>query len=147
MNFKMVTLFAILVVTSACSKDNNKSAAAAPTPDAQTAPKCTGLECMESVNWKLLLQGQMFPVKTRVEINGATVLDECLGKQQFEIDRDAAPQSLTLEKYLVPKIGQVKIHMFDMGHDCSTETSFYSNENAKFDIVKTATVAEVVFNL
>ncbi|HXH73581.1 MAG TPA: hypothetical protein VNJ08_01350 [Bacteriovoracaceae bacterium] len=139
-NFKMVTLTALMLVASACSKDkSNKKAAApqvSPAPDAIT---CEGLDCMETVTWRLLLQGNVFPANTRVAINGSTVLDECQGKQEFHIDREAAPQSLTLEKFMVPKAGQVQVHVVD----CKTEVEFISNKDVTFEVVAN----EVVIHL
>lgn len=141
----LVTLSTLLLLTSACSKEKKSHHHAAGSPPQQNAV-CEGIACLNSVTWKLLLQGQVFPDKTRVDINGSTVLDECLSKQQYRIDRSAAPQSLTIENFFVPKPGHVKIQIVDQGWDCNDDKTFLSNEDASFEVIKGA-VTEVHFNL
>lgn len=108
---------------------------------------CDNINCMSSIDWKIFLQGQVFPKKSRLEINGETVLDECLSKQQYRIDRESAPQSITLGGFIVPKQGQVRLRIVDQGWDCSDERTFIQKENVPFEVVKTITGREIVINL
>lgn len=114
----------------------------------QAQNDCETLSCLSSVNWKVFLQGRSFPSKSRVEINDQIVLDECLTKNQFEIDRTGEPQSLTLTSYQVPT-DEVKISISDLGScEREAETSFLSQENVPFDLVKSGEgVFEVLINL
>ena len=57
-------------------------------------PICTE-NCSNTMDWKISLPGRSFPVKSRVVINDAVVLDECLHKQKYAIDRQSSPESLT----------------------------------------------------
>lgn len=108
----------------------------------------TEIDGMSSVNWKILLQGRNFPDKSRVDINGTTVLNECVSKQKYAIDRTAEPEELYLENFYVPKRGEVKINIVDLGSDCSSETSFLSNDNVTFEVTKGAgDVSELLINL
>jgi hypothetical protein len=143
-NLTLLSLSTLMLVFSACSNEKNKSSHAQLNEVRST---CEGLECLSSVNWKISLQGHMFPSKSRVEINGNTVLDECLSKQESRIDREAAPQNLVIENYLVPKQGEVKIEIFDQGWDCSQNLSFISKENVEFVFVKGSLANEIEINL
>lgn len=144
-NVTLVTLSTLLLLVSACSKHKKSSYTASPAP--QKNAVCEGIQCLNSITWKLLLQGQVFPEKTRVDINDNTVLDECKSKQQYRIDRAAAPQSLTIENFFVPKQKQVKILVVDQGWDCSEEKTFVLKENATFEVVKDVAGSEVQFSL
>jgi hypothetical protein len=110
-------------------------------------PVCTTINCLSSVTWKLQLQGNVFPAKARLDINGETVLDECYSKQLYKIDRDSAPQSITLHGFFVPKEGQVRIRVVDRGYGCKDESTFLYHENVPFEVVKGAFGSEILINL
>jgi hypothetical protein len=143
---KLVTLSTVLVVLAACSENKKSKShyhAAAP----QVNAVCEGIDCLSSINWKINLQGQVFPDKARVDINGQTVLDECMGKQQYKIDRSSVPQSLFLENFFVPKANNLTIQVVDQGWDCSHERTFLLDQNIQFEISKGHFGREIEINL
>lgn len=107
---------------------------------------CEDLSCYSSLNWKIALQGRVFPDKTRIDINGTTVLNECVSKQKYMIDRDAVPQYLYLENYTVPKRGDLKIKVLDLGH-CDSASTFIEDNNVNFEMVKHGLGREIQINL
>lgn len=141
-SLKVLALVGLTMTLVSCGNDS-KSSKRAP----EMNPVCDGIECLSSVTWKINLQGQDFPRKARVEINGASVLDECMGKQEYSIDRDSTPQSLTLENFTVPRAGDVKIHIVDQGWDCSDERTFISNDNVPFEVERGVAGSRVIINL
>ncbi len=143
-NLSLVALSTLLVTAVSCGNDS-KSSKKKSTPEVN--PVCDSIDCMSTVNWKIVLQGQVFPVKTRVDINGETVLDECMGKQQYSIDRSAAPMSITLDNFYVPRAGAANIKIIDRGWDCRQNINFISVENAQFEVVKSSGLREILFNL
>lgn len=106
-----------------------------------------GISCLSSINWKIQLQGKSFPDKARVDINGTTVLNECVSKQKYSIDRSAEPQNLYLENFYVPKRGELKINVIDLGHDCASESTLISDDNVEFEVTKATDVSEILINL
>lgn len=140
-NFNLVLASALLLTVVSCG-DNDKNSRVSK----QVDPICEDVNCLSSVNWKIALQGKNFPDKSRVDINGTTVLNECVSKQKYMIDRDSNPQSLSLENYEIPKRGELKIHVVDLGH-CDSETKFIEDNNVNFELVKSGEVSEVHINL
>lgn len=108
---------------------------------------CSELDCLSSVNWKILLDGKSFPEKTRIDVNGTTVINECVSKQKFVVDRTTSPQSITLENYYVPKRGQLKIDVIDLGINCDSESTFFSDSDVEFEATKTNDTNEVLIRL
>lgn len=108
---------------------------------------CGEVDCLSSVNWKIQLQGKAFPDKARLDINGTTVLNECVSKQKYSIDRAAEPQNIVLENFYVPKRGELKINVVDLGSDCGSESTFISDDNVEFEVTKDAGVSEILINL
>ncbi len=102
-----------------------------------------------SIDWKIYLQGRSFPTKARVEINDTLLLDECMTKNQFDIDRSTDPQSISMEAYSVPTEGALKIAITDLGSHCGDgdDSVFFAQDNVPFDIVKTGRKSEVIVNL
>jgi hypothetical protein len=143
-NLTLLAVSSLLLTLASCGNDS-KSSRKQQAPEVN--PICDNISCMTSINWKLVLQGQIFPEKTRVDINGETVLDECLGKQQYQINRSAAPMSLTLDNFYVPRSGAANIQIFDQGWDCMQKKSFLSVEKAQFEVVKSNGMREILFNL
>lgn len=139
----MVTLMTLLLV-SCGGKDGSSSNKV---KKKELNPICQGLSCLNSINWKIALQGKSFPDKTRVDINGITVLDECSPKQKYSIDRNVSPQLLFLDQYLIPKKGDLKIDIIDMGYYCNTESVFLSNDKIDFEITKNSDENEVLIFL
>ena len=136
-NYLSLVLAGSLLFTLVSCGNDNKSSKASP----QIEPLMD-----DSANWKILLQGRSFPDNSRVDINGVTVINECKTKQKYSIDRTTEPQSILLENYFVPKEGEVKINVADLGN-CDSSTTFISNDNVDFDMVKGATALEVHINL
>ena len=137
----MTLASALLLTLVSCGEKSNKSHVSK-----QADPICEDVNCLSSVNWKIILNGKVFPDKSRVDINGTTVLNECVSKQKFMIDRDSVPQTLALDNYIVPKRGDVKIHVIDLGH-CDSESTFLADDNVNFDLVKSGEISEVVIHL
>lgn len=140
-NFFIGVLF--LLGLSSCGGKKDKSQA----NKQEVNPVCSDVDCLTSANWKIYLPGRSFPFKTRVDINGSTVLNECVSKQKYSIDRSADPEVLTLENYIVPKRGYLKIDIVDLGYDCDSETTFFTDNNVDFDFTKNGAIAEIIINL
>ena len=138
----LVAVSSLLLSLASCGNDSKSSR-----KSKVLNPVCDSIDCLSSVDWKINLQGQVFPGKTRLEINDETVLDECMSKQQYQIDRDAAPQSITLYSFRVPKKGQVKMKIVDQGWDCSQERVFLYRDNVDFTLTKGLNGRFILINL
>ncbi len=110
-------------------------------------PVCSGVGCLSSISWKLLLEGRSFPSKSRIDINGTTILNECVSKQKYLIDRSTAPESLVLPDFTMPKRGELAIDVIDMGDDCAQESTFFSDDNVDFEFTKSGDTNEVLIVL
>ena len=110
-------------------------------------PVCSELDCLSSITWKIELPGKSFPSKSRIDINGTTVLNECVSKQKYAIDREEEPQNIVLENFYVPKKGQLKIDVVDLGHDCESESSFLSESDVQFEVTKGLEANELLIRL
>jgi hypothetical protein len=108
---------------------------------------CSTLDCLATADWKISLPGRSFPHKTRVSINGMPVVDECISKQKHSINRSTDPQSLYLENFLVPKRGELKIEIFDLGHNCDSESLFSGDNDVEFKFTKTKERALITVSL
>ena len=126
-----------------CGDDTKKSVR----NQQSTNPICSDLNCLTSVNWKIFVPGRSFPIHSRIDINGETILNECISKQKYAIDRATDPEVVALENFFVPKIGELKIDIVDMGEDCKSETYFIKNDNVDFDLTKTTDSTEIIINL
>ncbi len=135
----MIVAGSLLLTLASCGNNDKSSKKQGP-------ETCSDIDCLSSVNWKINLQGRTFPDKSRVDINGTTVVNECVSKQKFAIDRSTEPQSITLENYYVPKRGELKIDVIDLGH-CDSESTFISDDKVNFDVVKGVTSNEILINL
>jgi hypothetical protein len=145
MSLKKRALFTIsfisLFLLVACG-DKNKSKS-----QNEINAACTEIDCLSSVNWKILLRGQSFPEKVRLDVNGTTVLNECVSKQKYYIDRSSDPEMLLLENYYIPKRGQLKIELYDLRGDCGSEEKIISNDDVSFELDKFSNDSEIVINL
>jgi hypothetical protein len=121
----------LLLSLASCGNDKKTSSRQ------EANPVCSEIDCLSSVNWKIQLQGRAFPDKARLDINGTTVLNECVSKQRYSIDRYTEPQSVYLDNFYVPKRGELKISVVDLGQ-CDSERSF---------IVKFGSSNEIHINL
>lgn len=110
-------------------------------------PICTEIDCLSSATWKVSLQGRSFPEKAKVVINNETILNECLMKQKYSVDRSTSPESLKLESFFIPKRGELSIAIYDLGLDCNQESEFISEKDVQFDAVKTVEGQEILINL
>lgn len=139
-SLKIFMASALLLTLASCGNDKKSSSRQ------EVNPVCSEIDCLSTVNWKILLQGRAFPDKARLDINGTTVLNECVSKQKYSIDRYTEPQSIYLENFYVPKKGQLKINIVDLGR-CDSESSFINDSNVNFDIVKDNFSNEILINL
>jgi len=147
MNKSKTALLSLTLLTLiACGKDDKSSSSSALAPQMEVNPVCA-VTCQSTIDWKIRLQGQIFPAKSQVDVNGQTVLDECKHKQKYAIDREAAPQMIFLTNYLVPTGDKVSIHIIDRGSDCSAQTTFLKNDEARFEVMKLGAVDELEINL
>lgn len=135
------SLCSLVFLTVSCSEKSS------PSSSQEVNSICAGVDCLTSANWKIYLPGREFPNKSRVEINGASVLNECIPKQKYVIDRGADPQRIDINNYYVPKIGELKIDIIDLGADCDSETMFLSNSNVIFDVNNFDGSADLIINL
>jgi hypothetical protein len=108
---------------------------------------CAGVDCLSSVSWKLLLDGRSFPTKSRIDIDGTTVLNECVSKQKYFIDRSTSPESLVLPDFYVPKRGELAIDIIDMGDDCANESIFFTDDDVEFEVTKSNGESEILIVL
>jgi hypothetical protein len=108
---------------------------------------CEDVSCLASISWKIRLPGRSFPDRTKIDINGATVLNECVSKQKYMIDRYSEPQSLTLDNFYPPKKGDLKIEIVDLGQDCDSYTTFLSNNDVDFTVTKTSGTPSILIDL
>lgn len=132
-HFGTVLFSSLLLLSVSCGSDNDSKSA----PQAEVSP-------ITSVDWKIFLQGRAFPDHSRVIVNGETVLDECVGKQRYQIDRNVAPQSLTLDDYKAPTSNTVRIEITDLGSDCNSPSDFFPAEDVGYDAGRDG---EIVINL
>lgn len=138
-NFSLLMAGSLLLTLVSCG--NHKSSSS---PQKEVNAVCAEVDCMSAVNWKILLQGRSFPQQSRVDINGTTVLNECVAKQKYSIDRSVDPEELYLENFFVPKRGELKIHV----SDCETGAEVIANDNVNFEVTKGAgDVTELLINL
>jgi|GEM_PF-1472111 len=137
-NLNLIMLSGLVVLASCGNKDDKKSSA---TQELNTI--CEDISCVSSVDWKIMLPGRSFPDKARLDINGTTVLNECVSKQNYFIDRMTEPQSITLDGYYVPKKGELKIDVIDLGSDCSSYSKFISNDKVPFTFIKGVDNSEI----
>lgn len=140
-NLGMVLASGLLLTLASCGGNGKSSRVST-----QADPVCEDVSCLSSVNWKIILNGKVFPDKSRVDINGTTVLNECVSKQKYSIDRYSVPQILALDNYIIPKRGDLKIQVMDLGR-CDSESTFISDDNVNFELVKGVDVSEVVIHL
>lgn len=108
---------------------------------------CSTLDCLSTADWNISLPGRSFPEKTRVEINGTSVINECISKQRYSINRSSEIQSLYLDNYLVPKKGELKIEIFDLGRNCDSESLFSADNDVEFEFSKTKDLALISISL
>jgi hypothetical protein len=141
-NFSFLIFSSLLLVSVVGCGNKNKSKSAR-----EVSAGCSEIDCLSTINWKILLGGQSFPDKARLDVNGTTVLNECVSKQKFFIDRNSQPEALALENFYVPKKGELKIDLYDLGADCGTEQKIISNENVSFSIEKTTLGNEILIVL
>jgi hypothetical protein len=139
-NLKFLIAGSLLLTLVSCGKDHKSSSRR------EVNTLCEGVNCLSSVNWKIQLPGRSFPERGSavVEINGTTVLNECVAKQKYVIDRSADPEMLYLENYSVPKRGEVAIKV----GDCRRGTYEIDNHDVQFEETKGAgDVVEILINL
>lgn len=129
----------LLFALTSCGNDSKSSRSNSP-------GSCSEIDCLTSANWKIILQGRAFPDKSRVAINGTTIINECVSKQKFSIQRLSEPQSIFLESYFIPKRGELKIDVIDLG-DCDSESIFISDDKVDFNVIKGATTTEIEISL
>jgi hypothetical protein len=139
-NFGVLIISTLLLSVVSCGGDSDHKAA----PQAEQNPVCSTLNCQSTVDWKIFLQGRSFPNKALVEINGEAVVNDCFGKLKYSIDRATAPQSITLDHYKVPTATSVKIVVTDMGENCDSASTFFSDDSVDFEVVKDT---EIVINI
>lgn len=108
---------------------------------------CEDSDCLSKVNWKIILQGKSFPSKSRVVINNETVINECISKQKYSIDRTSNPENIVLENFQMPNDDRVRLSIYDLGEDCSQNIEFIKSEDIPFEKIKTANFLEILINL
>lgn len=133
----LLSLTAALLLTVSCGgKDSSSSSSPKQKKGVELNTVCDRLECLSTVDWRLILQGQNFPEKTKLIIDNETVLDECLGKQQYSVNRSTAPMSIRLDNYKVPR-GPINIKIIDQGWDCRQHTTFLDKRGVSYSLEKT----------
>jgi hypothetical protein len=135
-------IFTLSFLGSLASCGNNHHA----TSDSSLST-CDEVSCLSSVNWKILLPGRSFPEKTRIDINGSTILNECVSKQKYAVDRTKEPEMLYLDNFFVPTPFELKIDVFDLGHDCQNESLVLANDKVDFEVSKVLGVTEIIISL
>ena len=141
-NLQLVVASGLLLSLSSCGNNDNKSSRTK-----SVNPVCSELDCLSSINWKIQLEGKSYPDKARVDVNGTTVINECVSKQKYWIDRNSDPQNLMLENFYIPQRGQLKIDVIDMGNNCESETTYISDTDVEFEIIKGLADNELLIRL
>lgn len=141
-SFQVLAVGSLLLSVVSCGSDSNKSS-----PEPSISTLCSEISCLSTVNWKIQLQGRSFPDKARVDVDGVTVLNECISKQKYSIDRYSEPQSLMLENYTVPAQGKVKVQITDLGADCRSSSTFLEDNNVQYEVIKSESAVELLLNL
>lgn len=131
----LLSLSAALLLTVSCGGKESSSSTKKEKKGVELNTVCDRLECLTNIDWKLILQGQNFPEKTKLIIDGETVLDECLGKQQYSVSRNSAPMSISLDHFKVPT-GPINIKIVDQGWDCRQHTTFLDKRGASYTLEK-----------
>jgi hypothetical protein len=140
-NLQILLAGSLLLTLASCGNESKSNSGR------QMNPICSEINCLSSVNWKIVLPGRSFPDKARVDVNGTTVVNECVSKQKYLIDRSADPQMLYLDNYTVPTKGDLKIDVIDMGSDCDFESTFISNDKVDFEVSKSSGLTEILITL
>ncbi|MGE3610619.1 MAG: hypothetical protein AB7I27_13595 [Bacteriovoracaceae bacterium] len=137
----------ILIITSfltlmSCGDNHKKSHLKAPQVESDAI--------ISNINWKIQFPGKHLPDNLLLEINGNTLLDECSGgksKSMVKVDRFSNPMEMKIDNYFMPKRGDLKIEVKDLGIDCSSETSFIKNDDVQFSILKDLNSSELLIEL
>jgi hypothetical protein len=85
-----------------------------------------------------------------VAVNDEVVVNECADKQSYFINREANPQVLPMDGYVVPTKNTVKIEVTDLGSDCGSDaddSSFLPATDKDYELTKDGAHAEVVVRL
>jgi hypothetical protein len=141
MNSRFSSFFVLFTFSAftlfSCSQENNRSEKKSPrkteteTPirrEVAPAPSCQGVECLSQVDWRIYLQGQNFPDKILVKVNGSLMIDECLEKQKYSVKRGYNPEFIYFDKFKIPSEKKVQVDIYDLGSDCQKEELFLSKE-------------------
>ena len=130
----------LLLTLVSCGEKSNSSS----NSDKLENPVCSDASCLSSVNWRIQLQGKNFPDRARIDVDGTTVLNECISKQRYYIDRNSNPQHIYLESYYPPAKSTAKIEVYDLGN-CNMETKIFSDDNLNYELNKKD--KEIVINI
>lgn len=130
--WSILSVFTLLLVVACGGKDSSSS----PKKLSELNRACEKLDCLTMVDWKLVLQGQNFPERTKLVIDGETVLDECHDKQIYSVNRDTAPMSIRLDSYKVPT-GPIHVKIIDRNWDCQGTAVFLEKKGATYTLEKT----------
>jgi len=147
--FLKVSMFVALFSLASCGDDSSSKKNAQASREVNEAV-CEGVDCLENIDWKILIAGKSYPDHTRIVVNGIVVTDECLaGKAYAKIDRTSDVLVVKLKKFFVPRPGAVKIMITDLG-ECKRDdidVEYLANDNVAFDVVKSTEIPEILINL
>jgi hypothetical protein len=130
----------LLISVVSCGDHSSSSSSRKPAID----------QLITSADWKIVLEGRSFPNKAMVAVNDEVVVNECADKQSYFINREANPQVLPMDGYVVPTKNTVKIEVTDLGSDCGSDaddSSFLPATDKDYELTKDGAHAEVVVRL
>jgi hypothetical protein len=110
-------------------------------------PICSEADCSLTSTWKIFMSGKSFPVKTRLDMNGVTVLDECAGKQKYHVSRGYQTEMILLEYFYLPLDQKISVELFDRGEHCDELTSVLSLQDVAYEVKKDQGVNAVHIHL
>lgn len=97
-------------------------------------PICSEADCSFTSTWKIFMPGKSFPVKTRLDINGVTVLDECAGKQKYQVSRGQETEMILLDYFYLPLDQKISVELFHRGESCDELTSVLSLQDVAYEL-------------
>jgi hypothetical protein len=99
-------------------------------------PICSEEDCSLNSTWKIFMSGKAFPVKTRLDMNGVTVLDECAGKQKYHVTRGPEGEMILLDHFYLDLDQKIGLEIFERGETCDELTSVLSLQDVAHEVKK-----------
>jgi len=127
--FMFLTLFLMTFLTlTGCGEEKKK------VTQKELNPICSEADCSLTSTWKIFMTGKSFPVKTRLDMNGVTVLDECAGKQKYHVSRGQETEMILLDYFYLPLDQKISVDLFHRGESCDELTPVLSLQDVSYEV-------------